>query len=207
MKNWKPTPPKFAAHKAKIFKETAKTSQFIYQIGEYEELHSPSPEVDLKKIGSVEINSKISYLKKCLLDFRRITGHGRGITGVQVGIPERISVMYISDEFRVIINPRVLKSSGEKYIYPEMCMSALPIIAPVARPARVEVEYLDEKGVVQVWNGKDTSNVNRMMNRVIQHEMDHMDGIINIDLVKNPSDLFLESDPNFYDIAKFEKII
>ena len=85
-------------------------------------------------------------------------------------------------------------------------MSALPVIAPVVHPAWVEVEYYDENGKKQIWKTKDDSQPHIMMNRVLQHEIDHMNGIINIDLVNDPKELFLESDPKFYDNAKFEEI-
>jgi len=203
---WQPIKPPFAKHKNRIFKETAETGKFILQIGEYVELRKPSREVPVSKIKSKEIQNKIAYLKKCLIKFREITSHGRGITGVQVGIPERISVFYISDKFIVVINPKITKSSKKRFLYPEMCMSALPVIAPVVHPAWVEVEYYDENGKKQIWKTKDDSQPHIMMNRVLQHEIDHMNGIINIDLVNDPKELFLESDPKFYDNAKFEEI-
>lgn len=85
-------------------------------------------------------------------------------------------------------------------------MSALPVIAPVARAAYVEVEYYDEKGAKKHWNLKESLIESKMMNRVLQHEIDHMDGIICVDLVKNPRELLLESDPKFYDKARFEVV-
>lgn len=45
-----------------------------------------------------------------------------------------------------------------------------------------------------------------MLNRVFQHEIDHMNGIINIDKVKSPKELILESDPDFHKNAKFEEV-
>ena len=64
----------------------------------------------------------------------------------------------------------------------------------------------DENGNLKTWNTKDDTKLGKMMNRVFQHEMDHMDGIINIDKVKNPRDLILESNPEFYETAKFEEV-
>ncbi|HVT00846.1 MAG TPA: peptide deformylase [Patescibacteria group bacterium] len=205
-KIWKPIKPPFAKHKAKILLEAVETGKFIFQIGEYDLIRKPSADVSVDKIKSKEIQKKIKYLKDCLVKFRKITGHGRGVTGVQVGIPERISVFWIEDKFIITINPKITNKSNKLYIYPEMCMSALPVIAPVVRPAWVEVEYYDENGVRQVWNTKDDTQPHIMMNRVLQHEIDHMNGIINIDLVKNPNELFLESDPKFYHEAKFEEV-
>ena len=45
-----------------------------------------------------------------------------------------------------------------------------------------------------------------MMNRVFQHEFDHMEGVINIDKIKNPKEIILQSDPDFYTHARFEEV-
>ena len=141
------------------------------------------------------------YLKSCLVKYRKITGYGRGITAVQVGITECFSIIYMGKgEMMALINPTVTKQSSEMLKYPEICMSAAPAIAPVVRPSWVEVEYFDEEGKKQIWQEKD-----KMYNRVIQHEIDHMLGIINIDRVQS-KEIKFESDPSFYDKATFTKV-
>lgn len=202
---WKPTPPPFAKYKKEVFLKNAKVSQFIYQIGEYPELRKKSRIVPLGKIKSSEYKEKFAYIKNCLLRYRKLTGMGRGITAVQIGIPERFSVVYTPEKLLILINPRVTKKSNTVLEFPEMCMSASPIIAPTRRPAWVEFEYYDENGTKKLWNTRDNNSVNRVLNRVFLHELDHIDGIINIDLAKSSS-LTLESDPNFYNTAKFKEV-
>lgn len=206
MNNWKPGMPPFAEFKKEVFEKAGKVADFIYQIGEYSELRKPSIDVAISKIKSEEMREKFKYIKKCLLKYRKLTGFGRGITAVQIGIPERFSVIYTLEELIIIVNPKVTKKSKKNLIYPEICMSANPIIAPTIRPAWIEFEYYDEQGNLKYWDTKDDTDFGRMMNRVFQHEIDHMDGIINIDKVKSPKDLILDSDPNFYDEAKFEEV-
>lgn len=203
MKSWKPQPP-FRKYKKQVFADAAVVSSFIYQIGEYPALRQPSKEIPINKIKSAEYQAKFKYLKKCLLKYRKLTGRGRGVTAVQVGIPEKFSVIYTPEKVLTIINPRVTKKSKKKYKYPEVCMSANPIIAPTIRPAWIEFDYYDEQGKLQHWDTKDDTEVGRMMNRVFQHEIDHMGGIVNIDKC-NSKELILESDPKFYDFAKFEE--
>ena len=87
-----------------------------------------------------------------------------------------------------------------------MCMSADPVIVPTVRPAWIEFEYLDEDAIVRKWNTRDNTDTNRMMNRVFQHEIAHTQGIINIDLVKDPSRIILDSNPSFYDKAEFTEV-
>lgn len=204
--NWKPIKPPNAAFKKNVFNRAGKVSEFIYQIGEYEALRSPSKEVPLNKINSEDTQAKFAYLKKCLIRYRKLTGYGRGITAVQVGIPERFSVIYTPEELLIVMNPVITKSSQKLLKYPEVCMSANPIIAPIVRPSWIEFDYFDEQGNLKQWKTKDSTDMGKIMNRVFQHEIDHMEGIINIDKVSS-GELILESDPDFYKNAKFEEVL
>lgn len=206
--SWKATLPPFRKHKKKVFSQIIETGKFIYQIGESPLLRKLSKDVSLAEIGSNEFRRKIEYAKRCLKRFRKLTGMGRGITAVQVGISERFSVIYMPEvkgKILPIINPKIVKQSTKLLRYPEICMSANPIIVPVVRPAWIKFEYYDEQGNKQYWNRKDDTKEGRIYNRVFQHEIDHMDGIINIDKVSS-KDIILESDPNFYNTAKFEEV-
>lgn len=196
MKSWKPPP--FRKHKTKVFENAAKTGQFIYQIGELDDLRKPSKEIPINKITSKQYQDKFRYIKNCLKKYRKLTGLGRGITAVQIGIPERFSVIYTPEKLIIIINPKITKTSKEKLKYPEICMSANPIIVPTIRPAWIEFEYFDEQGKLQHWDNKD-----KILNRVFLHEIDHMEGIINLDR-GDPKEFILESDPKFYQRAKFQ---
>lgn len=191
------------------------TGSFIYQIGESEDLRKPSFTVPLDKIQTLEYKAKISYLKKCMLWYRKLTKKGRAIAGVQVGIPEQIIVVYLPAGMQgtpekqsktwILINPKVEKRSEKMLEYPEMCMSANSLIATVKRPAWIECSYYDEQGKKQYWDTKDTTNRGQMYNRVLQHEIDHIHGIINIDLVESKSLIFI-SDPKFYARATFKEV-
>ncbi len=223
---WKPQKPPFREYKKKVFAKAASVTDLIYQIGESQDLRKPSPEVSLAEITTPDFQKKLEYLKTCLQEYRKLTGMGRGITGVQVGIPERVAIIYLGsttgikstkgtkslrllrfarNDLLIIINPVITKQSTTMLRYPEICMSANPIIAPVIRPSWIEFSYRDETGKEQEWKTKDDTNEGRIYNRVFQHEIDHMDGIINIDRVQS-KELIFESDPSFYDTAKFEKV-
>lgn len=213
-KTWEPKTPPFIEFKKKTYKSIISTSSFIFQIGQSDELRKPSKTVPIKQITSREYQLKIAYLKTCLKKYREITGMGRGISAVQVGIPEKIGVVYLGlkkkkiitdKDLFIIINPKITKVSSTLLRYPEICMSANPLIAPVVRPSWVEFEYIDENGVKKYWSKKSSTPEGKMHNRVLQHEIDHMDGIINIDKVSS-KDLIFESDPNFYTYAEFEKV-
>lgn len=118
---------------------------------------------------------------------------GRGLAGVQVGIPEQIIALWIDDDIRILINPKITKQSEKMLLYREICMSAAPLIANVTRPAWIECEYYDENGTRHYWEIKD-----KKYNRVLQHEIDHLRGMINIDRVESKT-LTFEVDPAFYE--------
>lgn len=205
---WKPTLPPFRKYKKELLTKQAQLADFIYQIGEYSALRQPSKEIPVAKITTPEYQARIRYMKQCLLKYRKLTGKGRGIAAVQLGFPEKMIVIYmpeIKGKLLILINPKITKSSTEKLVYPEMCMSAAPAIAPVVRPAWVEVEYYGEDGKKHVWNTKADDKLGQMYNRVFEHEIDHLDGVVNIDRVPSKEIIF-ETDPAFYQTATFQKV-
>lgn len=204
MKNYKLPP--FRKNKFKNHLEQSKLAQIIYQADESEILRKPSVEVDIKKIKTKIIQDKINYLKKCLLKYRKITGLGRGIAAPQVGIAEKIAVVYTTKELITIINPKIIVHSFEKYRFKEMCMSAVPVAVNLVRPSWIEFEYFDEIGKFQTWKTKDKTKLGKLLNRVFQHEIDHLEGKLNIDLASSIKDLIFVSNPNFFKTLKFEKV-
>jgi peptide deformylase len=203
---WKPSKPPFHVNKKKVFLKIPKVGSFIFHIGDSNILRNPSQEIEIKHVQSKEFQRKLQYLKSCFIRYRKITGKGKGIAGVQVGIHERLALIYMperKDPYVFIINPKITKVSGEKLTYSEICMSADPLVAPVVRPAWVEVEYYDQNGKKKYWARKNRSVKDKIYNRVWQHEIDHMDGIINIDRVQS-KDLSFALDTARYDQATFK---
>lgn len=206
--SWKPQLAPFRKYKKEIFAKQAAVADFIHQIGEYPALREKATSVPIDKISSDEYKAKFAYMKKCLLKYRKLTGMGRGIAAPQLGIPEAFACMYmpeIPEELLIIINPHITKQAKEKLRYPEMCMSAASAVAPVVRPSWIEFEYYGEDGEKHVWNTKATEKLGRLYNRVFEHEIDHLFGIINIDRVQS-KEIIYESDPTFYATAAFEKV-
>lgn len=154
-------------------------------------LRKPSKSIEVSKIKSADFQKKLKYLRDCLLMYRKLTGLGKGIAAVQLGIMQRFAVIYTPKKLITIINPKIIKISKRKNKYPEGCMSATPIVVPLIRPVWIEFEYHDENGDLQIWKGK-----NLLLNRVFQHEIDHMEGIINIDKV-DPKEYTLVSNGKF----------
>ena len=100
---------------------------------------------------------------------------GVGLAATQVGILRRFFVCTVDDEDRVLVNPVVTPLSDDTEVDQEGCLSLGPIRIPVERAARVRVEARDEAGepVSLELEGVDA--------RVVQHEIDHLDGTLIID--------------------------
>lgn len=190
----------------KLFTDQVKTSSFLYHIGQSDILCKPAALVTA--ITSEETQAKIAYLQRCLKRYRRLTGKGVGLAGVQVGIPEQLLVVHIpayAHQVFTVLNPQIEAVSSEMYSYPEMCVSAAPLVAQVVRPAWIQFSYIDEHGQKQLWDLKGTDEKALRYNRVFQHELDHLQGIINIDLVQS-KELFFEPDADFYKHAQFKRV-
>ena len=107
---------------------------------------------------------------------------GVGLAAPQVNITKRFLVMMDPDTEQVfkMINPRIVTKSDEIVTMEEGCLSVLgpddlPVFADVARPATVEVEWVDENGEHKA------AQMSGLPARVVQHETDHLDGILFID--------------------------
>jgi peptide deformylase len=103
---------------------------------------------------------------------------GIGLAGPQVGVSRRIVVVDLNDEQHprfVMINPRLIERSAEREKGEEGCLSIPGVSAVVDRPARVVVEALDLEGRPVRIEGDG------LLGRCLQHEIDHLDGILFID--------------------------
>ena len=105
---------------------------------------------------------------------------GIGLAAIQIGIPKRIIVMDISSdknkkEPRYFVNPVIKNKNEEKAKYEEGCLSVPDQFAEIERPNTCEVEYLDYDG------NKQLLKADGLLATCIQHEMDHLEGILFID--------------------------
>jgi peptide deformylase len=104
---------------------------------------------------------------------------GVGLAAPQVGVLRRVLVYQTSDEEPVValVNPRVTASSDEEETADEGCLSlgAASVVVPVPRPVSVTVEAVTPEGEPL------TVEAEGLEARVIQHELDHLDGVLIID--------------------------
>ena len=105
---------------------------------------------------------------------------GIGLAAIQIGVPKRIIVMDISrdenkKEPRYFVNPIIKNKNQKKEKYEEGCLSVPDQFAEIERPKTCEVEFLDYNGKKQILKADG------LLATCIQHEMDHLEGILFID--------------------------
>ena len=105
---------------------------------------------------------------------------GIGLAAIQIGVPKRIIVIDISrDENEkkpmYFVNPLIKNKNEEKIKYEEGCLSVPDQFAEIERPNACEIEYLDYNGKKQILKADG------LLATCIQHEMDHLEGILFID--------------------------
>jgi peptide deformylase len=109
-------------------------------------------------------------------------GKGIGLAGPQVGLMERIFVVHIEGDVpRVFINPSIIGTSQDMVKYEEGCLSLPGIWADVRRPSAIRVQAWNEKG------RPFTMETDGILARVIQHECDHLEGVLFIDRLSEPA--------------------
>lgn len=104
---------------------------------------------------------------------------GVGLAAPQIGQSIRLITVHHKDKELVMINPQFTKKSLVKEIDEEGCLSVPNVFGDVKRCKRVTVKYIDENGKEQKLSGEG------LLARVIQHEVDHLDGILFIDKAKD----------------------
>ena len=126
---------------------------------------------------------KVGDMERALMDDMLDTMYdapGIGLAAIQIGVPKRIIVMDISrdenkKEPRYFVNPIIKNKNKEKVRYEEGCLSVPDQFAEIERPNACEVEYLDYEGKKQILKADG------LLATCIQHEMDHLEGILFID--------------------------
>lgn len=141
------------------------------------------PDPVLKRVAQeIKLSKKTDFLIKEMMRVMR-KAHGVGIAAPQLGISQRVIVIAPNDyKPTALINPKIIKSEGEQ-IGEEGCLSIPGLYGDVKRANYVEVEAMDYKGRELVFE------LEGMPARVVQHEIDHLDGILFTDRV-DPATLY-----------------
>lgn len=132
-------------------------------------------------------------LRDTLHDFRARRGFGRGIAAPQIGVTKR--VIYISS-LGALINPRIVVRSRVTFTLWDDCFSFPELLVKVKRNKKIVVEFYDEDGVRQTLAAKND------LAELLQHEIDHLNGVLAIDRALNSTFIILR-DQYRHPVKKF----
>jgi peptide deformylase len=127
-----------------------------------------------------EIGALIRDLADTLAHWRSTTGYGRGIAAPQLGVLQRVIFLQLPGERPwPFINPEIIERSSEKIVVWDACLSFLSIFMQVERHREITVRYQSVDGTKQEFR----AGRNRDLSELLQHEIDHLDGILAVDRI------------------------
>ncbi len=142
-------------------------------------LREKTKDFDFKKWSRADITKLIHGMKQTMHE-----ANGIGLSANQIGLPHKIFVARVpqaqgASKFYAIFNPKIEKASDEKSAQEEGCLSIPNRYGNVPRPERVTLVGLDRNNKplrIKAWG---------LLARVFQHEIDHLEGKLFIDLTKD----------------------
>ena len=114
-------------------------------------------------------------LRDTLHEFQRTQGFGRGIGAVQIGALERLIYLEFKGEPIALVNPEFEFLSPVKFRLWDDCFSFPDLLVYLERSETVRIRYLDDLGVSRQLEASGA------LSELLQHEMDHLDGILAVD--------------------------
>jgi len=126
------------------------------------------------------IHALVDDLSDTLAFWRDTTGYGRGIAAPQIGVSQRVVFLRLpGEEPWPLVNPEITKRSVERIVVWDACLSFLSIFMQVERNRDITVRYQDLQGD---WH-EIRAGERRNLSELLQHEIDHLDGILCLDRV------------------------
>ncbi len=135
-------------------------------------LRTPCEEV--KDFGSHALTELVSDLRDTLEAFRREHGFGRGIAAPQIGMPRRVIFTHVVQPL-ALVNPQIVKRSRKRMTLWDDCFSFPDLLVKVRRNLCIDVRYQDSEG------RRHTLHAEGALSELLQHEIDHLDGILALD--------------------------
>ena len=151
----------------------------------------PDPILRKKSEPVLKVDLNLQNLMNDMLE-TMYSAPGIGLAAVQIGILKRLIVIDISKENEkknplFLINPQIIKKSKETSLYEEGCLSLPGHFAEIERPAECSLDYIDFDGK------KKNLKAKGLLATCIQHEIDHLDGVLFIDyLSKMKKDMIIK---------------
>lgn len=140
-----------------------------------------APDKELRTVSELvgQVDRDIQNLLDNMLE-TMYQAPGIGLSAIQVGVPKRIITVNVDEDRKesssyFLINPEIINFSEQVSTYDEGCLSLPDQFAEIERPSSITVKFMDYHGKIQ----KLTAD--GLLSRCIQHEIDHLDGILFVD--------------------------
>jgi len=134
----------------------------------------------VKDPSAPQIKSLVSDLADTLAHWRSTTSYGRGIAAPQLGVSLRVIFLQLPGaEPWPLVNPEIIERSSEKIVVWDACLSFLSIFMQVARHRGITIRYQDLRAEWHELHAGDDRNLSELL----QHEIDHLDGILAVDRI------------------------
>ena len=137
-------------------------------------------------------------LAATLKAFREEHGFGRAISAPQIGAPIRCIALNLGDGPFFVVNPVITWRSAETFSMWDDCMSFPDLLVRVARHQSLSLSYVDETGAAH-----ELREVDRPLAELLQHEIDHLDGVLAIDRAQDREAIVMQrvytANREFYD--------
>lgn len=144
---------------------------------------APDPRLKAKSKPVERVDEAVRALMDDMVDSMH-AAKGIGLAAPQVGVLQRVIVVDVSSreeepDPRCLANPEIIWASDEEITQEEGCLSLPEYYSDVVRPAAVHIRYLDAENEIR------EMKVEGLLATCIQHEMDHLDGILFVDRISS----------------------
>jgi peptide deformylase len=136
-----------------------------------------------RPVETAAARTVLDDLRDTLHEFQRTRGFGRGISAIQIGVPQRVIYIEFEGAEYCLVNPEYEWLSEEKFRLWDDCFSFPDLLVWLERSQSLRLRYTDQHGALQ---SVDASGA---LSELIQHEMDHLDGILAVDRAIGPNGL------------------
>ena len=142
----------------------------------------PDPVLRRKARPIGRVDDAVRKLARDMVEVMR-DANGAGLAATQVGVLRRLIVLQLPEEEpRILVNPEVTRREGEREVE-EGCLSIPGYVGLLTRSVRVKARALDESG------GRLRLTAEELLAQVIEHEIDHLNGILYLDHLRSHEDL------------------
>jgi peptide deformylase len=141
-------------------------------------------------VNASDTRAAIQDLNDTLAEFRRTHGFGRAIAAPQIGVLQRILFVQMQPTgfCGALINPTITHASADQIVLWDDCFSFPDLLVQVERAQNITVAYTDEAGQPQTLHAEGD------LSELLQHEIDHLDGILAVQRAIHPQAFALRSE-------------